>query len=714
MVTKLSCKVCRKFKSKIAGRRNYSNKWIVGADSVRTSNIKDHAGTDQHAHAMMLLKKEHAQSSGLSPSSYAPIAKALTVLPEDAKETLRKKFDIAHFVATEKLAFSKYPSICELEAHHGVNIGSSYTNEVAGKTFCHYIAKSRREDLLKCLSQAKYFSLLMDGSTDAGNIDDEIFLILWCDADGSNEKVTTRMNFFAVDRPQEVTGQGLFDCMRSALGRLGITGINPDACKHLVGIGTDGASANIAAAGMKGLVEKELPWVFWMWCLAHRVELAIKDALSHTSFELIDEMLLRLYYIYEKSPKKCRQLVEIIDDLKNCLTFDDKGIKPVRASGSRWVTHKINAMKRVLSKYGAYTNHLTALSEDSSVKSNDQVKLRGYCHKWVNAKYLLGCAFYVDLLSPCAVFSKVLQSDDLDVLAAFMSLLRTVKEINKLSSLPLEKWPTYASTLKKILLEDGERVYQCQSLQNFDQAKNHYTAQYQHLCVSVTDCLKSRLAWSDMQLIRDVIFVLATQGWEKVLDVGDDSGEENSDPPMEAIVRLGVRFKHPLESNGVVIEQLKDEFHDMITYANQFISLATMDYQSVWWRLYHAPNASSWSNILQLVRLLFTLPVSNGKLERVFSTLKLIKVDKRSSLGNELLDDLLVLNSDRVPLNSFNADHSISLWWSDKVRRPNQRPRKDYAARCSSSTNDISPDDSGEESDAGTELLQEWDDWIDK
>ena len=368
---------------------------------------------------------------------------------------------------------------------------------------------------------------------------------------------------------------------RPSLPHLPVTGINP--CKHLVGIGTDGASANIAAASMKGLVEKELPWVFRLWCLGHRVELAIKDALSHTSFELIDEMLLRLYYIYEKSPKKCRQLEEIIDDIKNCLTFDDKGIKPVRASGSRWVTHKLNAMKRVLSKYGAYTNHLTALSEDSSVKSNDQGKLRGYCHKWVNAKYLLGCAFYMD-------FPRYFRSDDLDVLAAFMSLLRTVKEINKLSSLPLEKWPT----LKKILLEDGERAYQCQSLQNYDQAKNHYTAQYRHLCVSVTDCLKSRLAWSDLQLIRDVIFVLATQGWEKVLDVGDDSGDENSDPPMEAIVRLGVRFKHPLESNGV-IEQLKDEFHDMITYANQFISLATMDYQAVWWRVYHAPNASSWS-----------------------------------------------------------------------------------------------------------------------
>jgi hypothetical protein len=71
----------------------------------------------------------------------------------------------------------------------------------------------------------------------------------------------------------------------------------------LVGIGTDGASANIAAAGLKGLVEKEIPWVYWSWCLDHRVELAVKDALKGTSFDLIDEMLLRLYYkVTEEMP----------------------------------------------------------------------------------------------------------------------------------------------------------------------------------------------------------------------------------------------------------------------------------------------------------------------------------------------------------------------------------------------------------------------------
>ena len=51
------------------------------------------------------------------------------------------------------------------------------------------------------------------------------------------------------------------------------------------------------------------------------------------------------------------------------------------ASGSRLMTHKLNAMKRVLSKFGEYTNHLAALSEDSSVKASDRVKLRGYFQK---------------------------------------------------------------------------------------------------------------------------------------------------------------------------------------------------------------------------------------------------------------------------------------------------------------------------------------------
>ena len=338
-----------------------------------------------------------------------------------------------------------------------------------------------------------------------------------------------------------------------------------------------------------------MPWIFWMWCLAHRLELSVKDALKGTSFLLIDEMLLRLHYIYEKSPKKCRELEDVIRELKQCVEFYDAGVRPVRASGLRWVTHKLSAMKRVLSKFGAYTSHLTALSEGSSVKSADRAKLRGYLSKWVDAKYLLGCAFFIDLLLPCSIFSKVMQEDDLDVLGAFTSLLRTVKELNKLSSKGLEHWPIYAATLKKVTEEN---------------------------CSSVTTCLKARLAWSDLQLVRDVIFSLETQGWQKIVDEenASDNKDTESPSPMEPIIRLGERFRTPLESAGVDVERLPEEFHEMVLHVTQFISLSTMGYKAVWWRLFHAPNAMEWSNILTLARLLLTLPVSNGKLESVLNT----------------------------------------------------------------------------------------------
>ena len=110
------------------------------------------------------------------------------------------------------------------------------------------------------------------------------------------------------------------------------------------------------------------------------------------------------------------------------------------------------------------TNHLVALSEDSTVKSADRAKLHGYCHQWTDAKYMLGCAVFVDILTPSAIFSKVMQSDELDILAALTSLLRTIKETEKLRSLPLAQWPVYSATLKNVKDENGQKVFQCQNL----------------------------------------------------------------------------------------------------------------------------------------------------------------------------------------------------------------------------------------------------------
>ena len=125
VVDKLKCKACSEFVDRIRSRKNFSDKWVVGADSVRVSNVRDHAQNQQHLHAMSLLRKRNAEAAGLDPLSSTPIAKAFNNLPDEEREKLRVKFDIAHFVATENLPFTKYSKICELEAHHGVELGNS-------------------------------------------------------------------------------------------------------------------------------------------------------------------------------------------------------------------------------------------------------------------------------------------------------------------------------------------------------------------------------------------------------------------------------------------------------------------------------------------------------------------------------------------------------------------------------------------------------------
>jgi hypothetical protein len=98
----------------------------------------------------------------------------------------------------------------------------------------------------------------------------------------------------------------------------------------------------MAAGGLRGYLEADIPWIVVFWCLTHRLELS---PLKSTFFFKIDEMLMRLHYLYEKSPKKCRDLDEIAAELKQCLEGSELpkmgGNRPLRACGTRFVSHKV-------------------------------------------------------------------------------------------------------------------------------------------------------------------------------------------------------------------------------------------------------------------------------------------------------------------------------------------------------------------------------------
>ena len=97
---------------------------LVNSLNHRTSNITDHALSDQHKTAMTKLCADQAKASNKSITAYSPLARSLLTLDEVVKNRLRKKFDICYVMAKERMAFRS--ALHDLEVRHGVDLGLAY------------------------------------------------------------------------------------------------------------------------------------------------------------------------------------------------------------------------------------------------------------------------------------------------------------------------------------------------------------------------------------------------------------------------------------------------------------------------------------------------------------------------------------------------------------------------------------------------------------
>ena len=127
--------------------------------------------------SILCLEKGSATRGELSVTS-APIIAAITSLSHKDQAELCKKFNIVFLLAQEKLSFHKYPSICELEERQYVQLISAYRTKKAARSFCHYIAQCQRQQLVETV---KFSSLLLDGTTDAANVENELILVMLFD-----------------------------------------------------------------------------------------------------------------------------------------------------------------------------------------------------------------------------------------------------------------------------------------------------------------------------------------------------------------------------------------------------------------------------------------------------------------------------------------------------------------------------------------------------
>ena len=257
------------------------------------------------------------------------------------------------------------------------------------------------------------------------------------------------MKFFSLRNAISQTSEGL---MEKFLKTFQSKGISDVIGKKILYFPSDSATIN---SGLKnGLTTKM--WenfgdhISFVWCLAHRLELTIKDAFKGSDMTEIECVFNLLYSRYKNSSKKWREIEELFQSMKDDFDFENSGISPTKTSGMRWISHCLNALHKFYNKFEVWN-------------------FKGICQKVVLSSVITNAALFSDILAPVKDLSIALQNNSFNIVDTTTKITECI-DINKnmLNSLNTdEKFVFWFSYIQKLICENESETYQNIKITNY-------------------------------------------------------------------------------------------------------------------------------------------------------------------------------------------------------------------------------------------------------
>ena len=257
--------------------------------------------------------------------------------------------------------------------------------------------------------------MLFDGSSDKSLLERKVLSLRLV------ENGLSRMKLLEVVEPSSGSGENVYKGIENKCKDHGLQ-LN-ESC---IAGGTDDAAVNFGCkAGVLTRIKADVPWLVQIHCVAHRLELALKDAFKSTYFDEIDDLMTQLYYMFKRSAKKWKKLRATGEILQEHV------LKPTRSHGTRWIDHRRRFLKTVDINLPSLVTMLEdmASNERDDISSVDAAKYKGYVMVLKSRKLLLFLAFYQDIVNDLADLSTSLQYEHLPISAVRNIILSTLMSL---------------------------------------------------------------------------------------------------------------------------------------------------------------------------------------------------------------------------------------------------------------------------------------------
>ena len=216
-----------------------------------------------------------------------------------------------------------------------------------------------------------------------------------------------------MESPESVDAAGLLKAIQNALASLKMfSSINNEEFldefyKKIVNVNFDGASVMSGHLnGVQAKFKNLQPGIVYTHCVAHKLELAVLDAIKHDDKYLgdFDDMINNILKFYFYSPVRRKELKEIAELLQD--DFKQMGL----LKNIRWVSSRSRALKILESNYKAMVFDLESKSYGSDETSK---KARGYLQGITKPQFLFYLHFLQDYVENIKELSLIFQRNDL-------------------------------------------------------------------------------------------------------------------------------------------------------------------------------------------------------------------------------------------------------------------------------------------------------------
>lgn len=480
-------------------------------------------------------------------------------------------------------------------------------------------------DLRDDVGNGKY-SLLIDESTDV-SVQKYLGIIIIYFSHNQNRILNSFLDLVPLVGS---TAQDIVESIKETLTKCGFS------LQNLVGIGTDNASVMTGINnGVHQKLKEENPNIILIRCICHSLQLAVSFAAKECLPRNLEFLIQETYNWFSKSSARQGAYNQIF----KLLNENQDPLKIVQACGTRWLSIE-PAVSRIQDQWLELKTHF------SIAKGNEKCYKADLLYQMYNddINYAFIC-FIRPVLVDLQKVNKSFESNDADPTKLLKSLMFLLQSFVTKICVP-------GSLRNKNILEINVRDY----IDNFCYLGYKFESKLREMKeqgFSGEKQLRERCINFILTLI-DQIKIRLPDNIKVLENISMISVEETCKPIKGTIIEL----LEILGKNSDFIEKVQNQW--------QIVHLVkwkeTTDTKKFWYEIYNYKNGTGENPFKELANFaleLLIIPHSNAEVERLFSTMNIVKNKLRNRLQLPMLCAIL---SVKAGLNRYNmCCHSYEI-----------------------------------------------------